>query len=108
MDRSLDPQLRKVICASVISVVSICGQFTTVLMATDEPPKAQSRSARSGSSLMNSAARAANVTPAAAIVGMQESIDRIGDILEKFVTSPAATSLSHCLLNRLQYQAINC
>ncbi|OJA17726.1 hypothetical protein AZE42_04797 [Rhizopogon vesiculosus] len=116
MDRHLDPQLCKLIYASVVSVVSICGQFTTVLMATDgspSEPKARWNAKETEThllehvseiedggifqsstynSLMSSAARAAEVSPAAAIIGMRESINRIGDILEKFGTSLAATS----------------
>ncbi|KAG1831692.1 hypothetical protein DFJ58DRAFT_848159 [Suillus subalutaceus] len=31
----LDPHLRKLVYSSVVAVVSICGQFTTVIMATE-------------------------------------------------------------------------
>ncbi|KAG1746911.1 hypothetical protein EDB19DRAFT_1905737 [Suillus lakei] len=39
----LNPHLRQLVYSSVVAVVSICGQFTTVLMATEAPsePKAQ-------------------------------------------------------------------
>ncbi|KAG1738753.1 hypothetical protein EDB19DRAFT_1909155 [Suillus lakei] len=39
----LNPHLRQLVYSSVVAVVSICGQFTTVLMATEVPsePKAQ-------------------------------------------------------------------
>ena len=33
----LDPQLHKQICATVVAVVSICAQYTTVLMVNDKP-----------------------------------------------------------------------
>jgi hypothetical protein len=70
---------------------------SATLVSTRPAPK-KIRSARitsgSGSSLMTSAVRAAKVTPATAVIGMQGSINRIGDILEKIGTGPAATSTS--------------
>ena len=37
MDNYLDPHLHKLIYSSVVSAVSIYGQFTTVLMTTNRP-----------------------------------------------------------------------
>jgi len=58
--------------------------------APKKPRSARIASSSSGSALMNSAARAQKITPAAAVMGMQGSINRIGDILEWAVTSNAA------------------
>ena len=38
---------------------------------------------------MTSAVKASKITPATAVVGMQGSINRIGDILERAMTAPA-------------------
>jgi len=46
----------------------------------------------SGNSLMTSAGRASKLTPAAAVVGMQGSINLIGDILQGAVNAAQASS----------------
>jgi hypothetical protein len=63
---------------------------TTVVVdpaALPSAPKKQ-RSARTGNVLMTSAVKASKITPATAVVGMQGSINRIGDILERAMTAP--------------------
>ncbi|KAJ8591402.1 hypothetical protein M405DRAFT_860546 [Rhizopogon salebrosus TDB-379] len=64
---------------------------TTVVVDSAALPSAPKKqwSGRAGRNvLMTSAVKASRITPATAVVGMQGSINRIGDILERAMTAP--------------------
>jgi hypothetical protein len=64
---------------------------TTVVIdsaALPSAPKKQRSGCAGGNVLMTSAVKASRITPATAVVGMQGSINRIGDILERAMTAP--------------------
>jgi hypothetical protein len=72
---------------------------TTVVVdsaALPSAPKKQRSGRAGGNVLMTSAVKASRITPATAVVGMQGSINRIGDILERAMTAPPPSSCQRC------------
>ena len=65
---------------------------STTLLSLPPASKKYKSAQNSGNSLMTSAGRASKLIPAAAVVGMQGSINHIGDILQGAVNAAQASS----------------
>ncbi|KAG0698123.1 hypothetical protein DFH29DRAFT_1003090 [Suillus ampliporus] len=67
--------------------------LSSTLVSSAQPAIKKARASRhSGQELMSSATRAAKITPAAAVMGMQGAINCLTDVLEKSLTTPSASS----------------